>query len=66
MNHAEEKEKQILAALSKAGRDMDIAEIAKAIGASRFTVSKYVLSLLRQGKIKQTRRIANARLYAVA
>ena len=41
-------------------------EIGKEAGLSRYTVAKYILPLLRQGKIKQTRRIANARLYAPA
>jgi DNA-binding IclR family transcriptional regulator len=55
---------RILKYLRKAApMDLSIEEISALTGAHRNTVSKYVYALEKQGKIRMTRRLGNAKLY---
>lgn len=61
-----ERPKHIVECLRKAApRDLSIEEISKETGIHRNTVSKYVYSLEKEGKIIMSRLIGGAKLYTV-
>jgi DNA-binding IclR family transcriptional regulator len=61
-----ERPKQIVECLRKAApRDLSIEEIATGTGIHRNTVSKYVYSLEKEGKITLTRQVGGAKFYTV-
>jgi DNA-binding IclR family transcriptional regulator len=62
----EDAPRDILECLKRAApRDLSIEEIAEETKVHRNTVSKYVYSLEKEGKIMMTRKLGNAKLYTV-
>lgn len=60
-------EQSILACLRKESpRDLSIEEIAAKTGIHRNTVSKYVLGLEKEGRVKISRIVGRAKMYVVA
>ena len=51
---------------SKEPKDLSIEEIAQLTGIHRNTVAKYVFALKKEGKIKETRKIGQAKMYTLA
>ena len=61
-----ERPRHITECLRKsAPRDLSIEEISKETGIHRNTVSKYVYSLEKEGKIVLTRQVGGAKFYTV-
>jgi len=62
---AQDAEKSILDLLVKGyPNDLSIEEISEKTGIHRNTVSKYVYGLEKGGKIKNSRTVGNAKMYA--
>jgi len=60
-------EQSIVACLRKESpRDLSIEEIAAKTGIHRNTVSKYVLGLEKEGRVKISRIVGRAKMYVIA
>ena len=60
---SEDTEQKIVKCLQEASMDLSIEEISDMIHIHRNTVSKYIYSLNKQGRIKVTRKIGRAKMF---